>query len=405
MPARRVLAGSALALLMPASLLLTTQPGSAADPSATASANPSVVTSSDRAARRSRAHIQVMPQIVQQGRRTAGSAAARVAVAATVKPRRAGRPVRLQVRRGSGWKTVARARSDRRGRAEFAARATRGGRAAEYRVRVGRSHGLRAATSRPSSTERWLTPSFADEFSGRTLAPVWSHRGRSYEKASKRRCSKGSPKAVKVRGGAARISVIRDRSRSGKCTALKRGKSSGRFAYRLNGHISTENRVAFRYGFAAARIKMHKRRGQHSSFWLQPQTSRPGKPRRAGAEIDVIEYFGDKHPQGGLTSFIHWKRRGHVVKTGSWIKKPRSFLKNKRDGWSKNYHVFSVEWTPRSYVFRIDGKETWRTSKGVSGQPQYPILSLLASDYELSEMKDKQLPQSMSVDWLRIWQA
>ena len=163
--------------------------------------------------------------------------------------------------------------------------------------------------------------------------------------------------------------------------------------------------MAFKYGFAAARVKMHKQRGQHSSFWLQPQVSHPGKPRKAGAEIDVIEYFGNKHPQGGLTSFIHWKRGNRVVKTGSWIKKPKTFLKNRRDGWSKNYHVFSVEWTPKMYVFRIDGKETWRTRAGVSGQPQYPILSLLASDYELSLMKDKQLPQHMYVDWLRIWQA
>jgi beta-glucanase (GH16 family) len=150
---------------------------------------------------------------------------------------------------------------------------------------------------------------------------------------------------------------------------------------------------------------MHKRRGQHSSFWLQPQTSHAGTPRTAGAEIDVIEYFGDKHPRGGLTSFIHWKKNDTLIKTGSWLKQPRSFLKNRRDGWSKNYHVFSVEWTPKMYVFRIDGQETWRTRKGVSGQPQYPILSLLASDYELSLMKDKQLPQHMQVDWLRIWQA
>ena len=66
--------------------------------------------------------------------------------------------------------------------------------------------------------------------------------------------------------------------------------------------------------------------------------------------------------------------------------------------------MFSVEWTPQAYIFRIDGQETWRTRKGVSGQPQYPILSLLASDYELSYMKDRQLPQHMYVDWLRIWQ-
>lgn len=402
MSARRVLAGSALALLMPASLLIATPNGSATGPSATASAAASVPMLK---AKRSRARLDVLPQIVQQGRRTANPDAARVAITATLKPRRAGRPVRLQVKRGTRWKNAGKARLDRRGRAEFSARAMRRGEPLKYRVKAGRFKGLGAVASRAKSTARWQTPLYTENFSGRSLRPEWSHRGQTYEKVSLRRCSKGSPKAVKVSGGKVRLSVIKDRSRKGTCKAVKRGKSSGRYAYRLNGHISTQNAMSFKYGFAAARVKMHKRRGQHSSFWLQPQVSRPGTPRTAGAEIDVIEYFGDNHPRGGLTSFIHWKRGNKDIKTGSWLKKPRSFLKNKRDGWSKSYHVFSVEWTPKMYVFRIDGKETYRTRKGVSGQPQYPILSLLSSDYELSLMKDKQLPQHMSVDWLRIWQA
>ena len=103
------------------------------------------------------------------------------------------------------------------------------------------------------------------------------------------------------------------------------------------------------------------------------------QPEETGAEIDIIEYFGDNHPEGGLTSFIYSKNSsGKDVKTGSWIKNSTSFLKNRKDGWSKNYHVFSVEWTPSVYIFRIDGKETWRTKVGVSGQQQFPILSVLA---------------------------
>ena len=121
---------------------------------------------------------------------------------------------------------------------------------------------------------------------------------------------------------------------------------------------------------------------------MQPAVSVSGAtdPRLTGAEIDVIEYFGDQHPEGGLTSFVYSKNnKGQGVKTGSWIKDSRSFLKNKKDGWSKNFHVFSVEWTPNVYIFRIDGKETYRTKVGVSGQPQFPILSMLASDYEISQ--------------------
>ena len=191
--------------------------------------------------------------------------------------------------------------------------------------------------------------------------------------------------------------------------AKKDGRSTGKFAYRLNGHIGTQGAFSFKYGFAAARIKFQKSRGQHGAFWMQPAVEVKGAtdPRLTGAEIDVIEYFGDKHPEGGLTSFIYSKnKKGQDVKTGSWIKDSRSYLANKRDGWSKSYHVFSVEWTPKVYIFRIDGKETYRTKVGVSGQPQFPILSMLASDYEIYKIgSDRKLPQSMNVDWIRVWQA
>ncbi len=67
--------------------------------------------------------------------------------------------------------------------------------------------------------------------------------------------------------------------------------------------------------------------------------------------------------------------------------------------------MFSVEWSPSGYIFRIDGQETGRINKGVSGVPEYPILSLLSSDYELKKIGDeKNLPQTMSVDWIRTYQ-
>ncbi|WP_310530172.1 glycoside hydrolase family 16 protein [Nocardioides sp.] len=404
MSRRRALAGSFVALLMPASLLMVS-----ATTSADAADAPLNTTSARKA--KSKAKLVAMPQIVQQGSKPASSGSAKAALTATIKPAKAGRPVALQVQKGTKWKTVSKTKLTRKGLAEFGAPISKSGAALTYRVTSGAYKGAKAVTSKPTSTERWLTSSFTDEFSGSALSANWNHRGPNYEPDSLRECSHGDPKAVTVAGGTVRVSVIKDPARaSQKCVAKKDGKSTGKFAYRLNGHIGTEGNVSMRYGFAAARIKMHKLRGQHGGFWMQPATRVAGSfsPKSTGAEIDVIEYFGDKHPEGGLTSFIYSKNSsGKDVKTGSWIKSSTSFLKNKKDGWSKNYHVFSVEWTPSAYIFRIDGKESWRTKVGVSGQAQFPILSLLSSDYEISQMKggDAKLPQTMSVDWLRLWQA
>ncbi len=396
MSARRVLAGSVATLLLPASLLLTTETGSATD-----SAAPAASTSVTEKAGQ-RISLEVLPQIVQQGRGTASANSAKAAVTATIKPVKVGRKVVLEQLNGSSWKKVGTAKQEKSGRANFSALVSKSGLPLTYRVTAMKHQGLKAIKSDTADTSRWLTPTFTDEFTGSTLGPTWNMRGQDYEPTSKRYCSKGSPKAVKVTGGALRLSVIKDRSRKGKCKARSRTETK-KISYRLNGHVGSDGGFSFKYGVAAARIKMHKLQGQHASFWSQP-TDENG-PHSDGHEIDVIEYFGDKHPQGGLTSFIHWYKGKRLIKTGSWIKDSTSFLKNKRDGWSKNYHVFSVQWTPNVIIFRIDGKETWRTSARVSKEQQYLILSLLASDYEALEMSDKKLPQHMYVDWVRVWET
>ena len=82
------------------------------------------------------------------------------------------------------------------------------------------------------------------------------------------------------------------------------------------------------------------------------------------------------------------------------------------DDWAGSYHVFSVEWTPERYIFRINGKETCRTTKVVSGIDQFLILSLQANTTRSGAARRRSppphssegLPQHMYVDWVRYWQ-
>ena len=232
---------------------------------------------------------------------------------------------------------------------------------------------------------------------------MWNHRGREHWSTSRRTCSKGDPRASRVGGGAVRLSVITDPDATTRCKVRGRDATPGKYAYRLSGHIGTEGSFSFRYGIAAARVKFQRLRGQHGAFWMQPTTGM--YPGAAGNEIDVAEYFGDDHPQGGLATFMHRYDGRRRVSTGGWIPQQASFLSSRRDGWSKNYHVFSVEWTPRSLIYRIDGKETGRMSNGVSDVRQFPILSLIAADYEIPKIKERRLPQHMYVDWVRVWET
>ena len=411
MTSPRILTTAALAVVVSASLLTGPQAGSTPDISTDTGSEISSTSETGESAPSSwvglagtqRIRLEALPQVVQQGGRAASPDAAKAAITATIRPIDAGRKVWLQVQRDSYWESVTWVRQDDRGRAEFAAVAAEAGLPRTYRIRAATRPGLPAVTSESVSAARWLTPTWTDEFSGSSLSPTWHHRGQAYEGQSLRRCSQGDPGAVEVRGGAVRLSVLKDTSRTSRCEARVNGQVAGKYAYRLNGHIGTQRSFSFTYGFAAARIKFHDLRGQHGAFWMQPMDGM--YPGGTGHEIDVVEYFGHNPERSGLTSFIHRYEGDRVVRVGGRIDDLRSYLRSRSDGWATKYHVFSVQWTPRMLIFRIDGKETIRIRGNISSVAQYPILSLLSSDYEIPRITDSQLPQHMYVDWVRVWET
>jgi hypothetical protein len=351
--------------------------------------------------------VTVLPPIAQPGAEPASSAEAQTAVQATFTPAREGRAAVLEQRQGGAWEQVATAEQDADGVVEFV---VDGGSdaAATFRVSAEGSDGLDGVTS-ATADQPWGEPDFGDEFDGDALSSDWMNRGEGmYNPEGLRACSKGSAEAVEVGGGTLAVSVLLDTERADeKCPAKKaNGKSAGKQAYRLNGHIQTNGHY-FRYGVLAARIKFQELQGQHGSLWMQPAISESTTDSgKGGAEIDVIEYFGDGVKNGGLASFIYKLTEDGPEKVGGQLSDPDQYLTDAEDSWFDRYHVFSVEWTPEEYIFRIDGQETFRTSEGISHQPEYPILSLLSSDYELANLgKTSNLPQTMTVDWLRFWEA
>ena len=353
--------------------------------------------------------ITVLPPVSQAGTKVASPSAALTAVAVSVTPAAAGRTVRLDRLSGRSWKQVALVPVNSRGLAEFSVATYSGGSPVTYRATALAYQGLPALTSASAVSNRWGPADFVEEFSGTALSGSWSHRGPDYNPAGLRACSKGSPQAVQVSGGAVRLSVIRDPARSDLCTAYRKsGEVIGEFSYRLNGHISTAGRQELTYGVAAARVRFQQPPGQHGAFWMQPSAPIPGATTaaEAGAEIDVIEWFGEGLNSGGLSSTVYYPTSGGQVKAGGWIADPSSYLTGASDSWWAGYHVFSVEWTPEAYVFRIDGHETWRITDGVSQRAEYLILSLLSSDYELPTLGgEDRLPQHMYVDWVQFWRS
>lgn len=345
--------------------------------------------------------VGLLPGIAQPGPGPAASDEAAGIVTATVEPVEEGRPVLLQTRVGGSWQGQQVGNQDADGSVVFPLEPGELEEGRAYRVVSYGDDGLERATSEVLSGDQWGRPDFVDEFDRAELGEEWMNRGEEYNVEGLRACSKGSGDAVAMGEGTLELSVIYDPARADERCETKQGPER----YRLNGHVTPDGRF-FRYGVLAARIKFQKARGQHAALWMQPAISESTTDAATGgAEIDVIEWFGEGVPNGGLTSFVYYPTPEGLVKVGDWIPEPDRFLSGPGDSWHDRYHVFSVEWTPEEYVFRIDGQEIFRTSEGVSQQPEYPILSLLSSDYELRKLKGNRLPQTMHVDWIKFWES
>ncbi len=348
--------------------------------------------------------LDVFPAIAQPGKKPAASDA--LMVTAKVKPVASGATVLLQRRGSGGWKTVSREQQDDTGTATFAEAGQQGGSGAMlYRAAVENPGEAKPVTSNPVDAAGWTT-AFREEFDGTSLDTAkWRHRQLGlYNPDGSRQCSKSDQSAVAVSKGTLKLQVRKDPKRTGeKCVTPEYGTHG----YYLNGHVSTEETFTFTHGVAAARVKFQRGRGQHGAFWMQRDSGAalvPGQPFVSGAEVDVVEFFGEGYADGGLAAFIYYlnDQNENEKVGGLWPRATRQLPPG--DDWWSSYHVFSVEWTPQEYVVRVDGREIFRTGEGVSGVEQFLILSLLSSDWELGKLDDSMLPSTMQVDWVRVWQ-
>jgi beta-glucanase (GH16 family) len=347
--------------------------------------------------------LSVLPQVRQAGATPAPLRAAHTVVTATFEPAGSGRTVQLQRWRDGAWRNVAKAVSTSGGPVELFMRYRAD---ARYRVVAAPWRGLPELTSDPV-VNHWGAPDFADEFEGDQLSSAWQHRIQFYNPWGGRSCSKGSPDAVTVGGGVVQLSSMPDPEGNGLCPAKNSaGQPIGHFPYRLNGHISTQHSADFLYGVAAARMRFPESLGQHASFWLQPRGLLTTGTTPWGAEIDVVEWYGATAQREVMASAIHVPQPdGSKMQIGGRIRNPDRFLATRSDTWWTRYHVFSIEWTPTEYVFHIDGHEVWRTDQGISDVPEFLILSMLSSDFELPHVGTDPTPRTADVDWVAFWRA
>jgi hypothetical protein len=320
---------------------------------------------------------------------------------ATFRPAMPGRVVLIQGKVGSRWKTVTKVKQDRRGQVAF----TVTNPSISYRAVAPANKRANKVVTAAARSTNWGKPTWRDEFSGSgALNPaIWSTM--ELAQSPKFACVDVLAGNAYRQKGAAVLKVSR---LPGKRGAKTKKCPYGQFGNALVHADKPQHHLM--YGMAAARVKFAPLRGLHSAFWMDDA----GMPRAAGdsnelVEIDIAEYFGDDRRKGGLASYVHSVNPNGSIKTVGGEFKSRHLLsknkkKQKKKQWSQGWHVYSVEWSPTGYVFRVDGKVTLKTAKLVSRHPEKVLLSAITSDWEQPALKVNKLPTVTKFDWVRVWQ-
>ena len=116
----------------------------------------------------------------------------------------------------------------------------------------------------------------------------------------------------------------------------------------ISGRINTRDKVMFKYGTAAARMKLPKGSGYWPAFWALGGGRWP-----ATGEIDIMEYVGETDWVGVALHGPGYFGETPIVN--------KYFFGEGEDvtGW----HVYSVDWTPDGFDFRVDGRLIYRVTK------------------------------------------
>lgn len=116
----------------------------------------------------------------------------------------------------------------------------------------------------------------------------------------------------------------------------------------VSGRIDTRDKFDFRYGSAAARIKLPSGSGLWPAFWLLGYGEWPGS-----GEIDVLEYVGEPD---WVSAAVHGP--GYFGEAGLVNK---LFFPTDFDATA--WHIYSVDWFPDRLIFKVDDFIIYRVTR------------------------------------------
>ncbi len=174
------------------------------------------------------------------------------------------------------------------------------------------------------------------------------------------------------------------------------------FADYTSASLITKGIAEWRYGRVEVRARLPRGRGFWPAIWmLGADRERVGWP--ACGEIDIMENVG--FDPDLIHGTIHTAKYNHVKGTqrGGKITIPKPY---------EDFHVYAMEWDESRMDFFVDGSKYFTFENEKTGrdawpfdQPMYLILNVAfgGSWGGQQGVDDSTLPQSMSVDYVRVY--
>jgi beta-glucanase (GH16 family) len=181
-----------------------------------------------------------------------------------------------------------------------------------------------------------------------------------------------------------------------------------------SGRVDTSGKFAPVYGRFEIRAKLPAGRGLWPAHWLYPQNRdwamerlmaqavKDGDERLIPeerpwySEIDVMEFLG--HEPTVVYGTLHYHAFNGEKKSSSGT------LKGEAD-YTKDFHIYALEWEPNELRWYVDGKLIHSTTKGVPHTPHYLILNTaVGGAWPGNPDETTQFPQYHDIDYVRVYQ-
>ncbi|PWE00077.1 glycoside hydrolase family 16 protein [Marinilabilia rubra] len=148
-----------------------------------------------------------------------------------------------------------------------------------------------------------------------------------------------------------------------------------------SGLVSTGQSFRQQYGRFEAKVRFNASSPIVNAFWMVGEKMTP--------HIDIFKsvFSGGKALETGVISKLKEKELTEARK------------RIKGANFTKDYYIYSLDWSPKELVWKINGVEVFRQTKNIPEEPMYLSFSTILPE----EPKEKDLPAIMEINWVRCY--